>query len=133
MTTLSDVSVYYGTDHQTSNSGDLLTVSGTRRGEQRVIRRLLTNPATATEAGDDIFAPAYGGGIPRAIGKPLDVPKLQAQCLAQMLLEDVVAKSPRPVVTLTQSASDFGSIQVQLFYSDQPTNTPVSLSFTVTK
>lgn len=133
MTTLSDVSVYYGADHQTSNSGDLLTVSGTRRGEQRVIRRLLTNPATDTEPGDDAFAPTYGGGIPRAIGKPIDVPKLQAQCLAQMLLEDVVAKSPRPVITLTQSASDFGAIQVQLLYSDQPTNTPVSLSFTVTK
>lgn len=133
MTTLSDVSVYYGTDHQTSNSGDLLTVSGTRRGEQRVVRRLLNNPATATDPADDIFAPTYGGGIPRAIGKPLDIPKLQAQCVAQMLLEDVVAKSPRPVVTITQSRSDFGSINVQLSYNDQPTNTPVVLSFTVTK
>jgi hypothetical protein len=129
VTTLSDISHWWGGDLQTTNSGDLLTVSGTVRGEQRVVRRLMTNPATDTLPPDDIFDPTYGGGLPRAIGKRLDAPKLQAQCVAQMLLEDVVAKTPTPVVTLTQI--DFTSIQVQLNYNDQPTNTPVVLSFTV--
>lgn len=131
MTTLSDVSHWYGGDLQSTNSGDLQTVSGTVRGEQRVFRRLMTNPATDTLPADDPFDPTYGGGLPRMIGKRLDIPKAQAQCLAQMLLEDCVAKTPTPQVTLTQSPSDFTSINVVVAYNDQPSNEPVVLSFTV--
>lgn len=125
MTTLSDIWHEWSGDLQTTNSGDLLTVTGTTRGEQRVLRRLLTNP------GDYIFQPEYGAGLPSFIGKTLDIPKLQALCVSQMLLEDVVAKSPPPVVIVAQSPSDLSSIQVKISYTDQPTNTPVVLAFSV--
>jgi phage baseplate assembly protein W len=122
--TLSDISHWFGGDLQTTNSGDLLTVTGTVRGEQRVLRRLLTNP------GDYVFEPDYGAGLPSYIGKTLDIGKLQALCLSQMLLEDAVAKNSA-VVKITQSSTDFTSIQVQINYNDQPSNKPVVLEFSV--
>lgn len=125
MTTVSDIYQYVGSDLVTSNAGDLLTVDGTVRGQQRVLRRLLTNP------GDYVFEPNYGAGLPSYIGKTLDIGKIQALCIAQMLLEDCVAKSPAPVVVVSQSLTDFTSIQVQISYNDQPSDTPVVLSFIV--
>lgn len=125
MTILSEIAHWFGSDLQTTNTGDVSTVSGTVRGEQRVLRRLLTNP------GDYIFQPTYGAGLPSYIGKPLDIGKLQALCVSQALLEDCVAKSPTPVVVISQSPTDFTAIQVSISYSDEPTSTPVVLSFTV--
>lgn len=126
MTIISDLYHWYGGDQQISNGGDLLTVSGTVRGEQRVLRRLLTNPGTY------LFEPTYGAGLPSYIGKTLDIAKIQALCISQMLLEDaVVAKSPAPVVKISQSVNDFTSISVVISYNDQPSNAPVVLQFTV--
>lgn len=122
---LADLYHWYGSDLTTSNTGDIATVTGTTRGEQRVIRRVLTNP------GDDIFDPTYGAGLQGAVGKPANIPKMQALCVAQMLLESVVAPSPTPTATITQSPSDFTSFQVQLTYTDQPTSQPVTLNFAV--
>ena len=126
MTILSDLAHWFGSDIQPSSAGDLSTVSGTIRGEQRVLRRLLTNP------GDYLFEPNYGAGLPQYIGKQLDIAKLQALCVSQMLLEDTVAKSPAPVVKIKQAPNDFTSISVQINYNDQPTLTPVVLSFSLT-
>src|SRR5581483_995049 len=56
--TLNDVFHYWGNDVSLSNTQDLLLVSGTVMGQQRVLRRLLTNP------GDYLFDPNYGGGLP---------------------------------------------------------------------
>lgn len=125
MTLLSDISQYFGDDLSTSNAGDLATVTGTVRGQQRVLRRLLTNP------GAYIFHPNYGAGLPSYIGQTLDIGKIQALCLSQMLLEDSVSKTPTPVVTVSQSTNDFSSIDVLVQYSDAPTLTPVVLQFTV--
>jgi hypothetical protein len=125
VTIISDLNHWFGGDLSSSSAGDLMTVSGTVRGEQRVLRRLLTNP------GDYVFDPTYGAGLPSYIGKTLDIAKIQALCVSQMLLEDAVAKTPAPVVKVSQSPNDFTAIQVTINYSDQPTNTPVVLSFTV--
>jgi len=127
---LADLSHYFGGDLSSSNIGDLATATGTLRGQQRVLRRLLTNPATATTPGDYISEPTYGAGLPSFIGKTLDIAKLRALIIAQMLLEDSVAATPTPVVTITTN-NDVTEISVQINYNDQPSNKPVVLSFTI--
>lgn len=122
---LADLFQWFGEDLTTSNIGDIQTVTGTVRGEQRVLRRLFTNP------GDDIFDPTYGAGLLGYLGSPANIPKMQALCVAQMKLESVVASSPSPTCQITQAPDDLTAFQVLATYTDQPTNEPVTLSFTV--
>lgn len=125
MATLNDLYHFWGTDLSASASGDLLSVAGTQRGQQRVLRRLLTNP------GDYIFQPEYGAGLPRFLGQPIDTQKITAAVLAQMVLEDAVAQSPAPTVVVAQVGSDNTAFSVNIAYTDAATSKPVTLSFTV--
>lgn len=127
MSGLVDLWHQWGSDLVSDNTGDLLTASGIDRGQQRILRRLLTNP------GDYIFHPEYGAGLPRYIGKAIDAPKLTALILAHMLLEDVVANNPRPTVTVTQSANDTSAFSVVINYLYAPTQKSTVLGFDVGK
>jgi hypothetical protein len=69
---LSDLNHYIGNDLTASNTGDLQPVDTTVRGQQRVLRRLLTNP------GDYIFHPNYGAGLPQWIGRTADLAEMRA-------------------------------------------------------
>lgn len=51
-----DLFHYVGTDLSVSPSGDLLSVTGTERRKQKILRRLITNP------GELVFHPEYGAG-----------------------------------------------------------------------
>lgn len=125
---LADLYNYIGADLLPSATGDLQTATNTLRGQQRVLRRLLTNP------GDYIFHPTYGAGLPRYIGQPADVPKLTALIRGQMLLEDAVAQNPAPVVTVTPIANAAGGgFFVSIKYVDAPSGQPVTLDFNVSK
>ncbi len=128
---ISDLYEWWGSDLLTSNAGDVATVSGTVRGQQRFIRRLLTNPQTETLPPDYIFHPTYGAGLPRMIGQLIDIPKVQALIRAQMLLENVVAQSPAPVVVVTQNPNDLTQFNVNITYNDSTTQTPTVLAFNV--
>ncbi len=46
-----DLYHYVGTDLSVSPSGDLLSVTGTERRKQKILRRLITNP------GELVFSP----------------------------------------------------------------------------
>lgn len=131
MATLNDLYHYWGTDLTVDGLGDLATVNGTLRGQQRVLRRLLTNPASADAPADYIFHPEYGAGLPRFLGQPIDTQKIVAACLAQMLLEDSVASTPAPQITISQIGSDNTAFSVAIAYNDAATKAPVTLSFTV--
>lgn len=131
MATLNDLAHFWGTDLTVSASGDLLSVGATLRGQQRVLRRLLTNPATKDAPGDYVFQPEYGAGLPRFIGQTIDTQKITAAILAQMLLEDAVAPTPAPVVTVAQIGSDNSAFSVHIDYTDAATKKPATLSFTV--
>jgi hypothetical protein len=131
MATLNDLWHYWGTDLTASSTGDLLPVSGTARGQQRVLRRLLTNPATDTAPGDYIFEPEYGGGLPHFIGQPFDKQKITARIRGQMLLEDSVAPIPPPVIDVGRIGTDNTAFSVSITYQDAATNRPVTLSFNV--
>lgn len=120
---LFDVNHEWSSDLSVSNTGDLSLVSGVQRGQQRILRRLLTTP------GDYYAQPNYGAGILAAIGSPQDQQTLIALITAQVLLEDSVAQSPPPVVTVNPVA-DPSSISLTITYTDQPSNAPTVLSFT---
>lgn len=124
---LADLYHWFGQDLNADNTGDAQVVTGTLRGEQRVLRRLLTNP------GDYIFHPEYGGGLPAFIGQPVSIGKITGVVRSQLALEAVVSKSPPAVVNVSQSSSDFTAFTVSISYTDAFTQTPVALTFTVEK
>jgi phage baseplate assembly protein W len=123
---LSDLYHYFGTDLSPSNTGDLLTVTAITRGQQRVLRRLLTNP------GDYIFQPEYGAGLAQWIGANADLAAMRALIRGQMLLEPSVAVQPEPDVSVLPIANQAGGgFAVAISYTDAPSGAPVVLSFNV--
>ncbi len=126
MSSLSDLYHYFGTDLSPSNRGDLLTVTAITRGQQRVLRRLLTNP------GDYIFQPEYGAGLAQWIGANADLAAMRALIRGQMLLEPSVAVQPEPDVSVLPIANQAGGgFAVAISYTDAPSGEPVVLSFNV--
>lgn len=123
---LSDINQIFSSDLSVSNKGSLATVDTTQRGQQRVLRRLLTNP------GEYIFHPEYGAGLPQWIGRTADLGEMRALIRGQMLLEPSVAKSPESQVTVAPipNASG-GGFAVSIKYQDADTSAPVSLNFNV--
>ena len=126
--TLSDLYHYFGADLTPSNSGDLQAVDTTTRGQQRVLRRLLTNP------GDYIFHPEYGAGLPQWIGKPADLAQIRALIRGQLALESSVAQTPPPVITVGPIANPAGGgFAVSIVYNDAATGQPATLHFDVSE
>jgi len=124
MALINDISHYWGSDITASAVGDPGLASDTLRGQQRVLRRLLTNP------GDYIFHPTYGAGLARYVGSTATVDEIKALIRGQMLLEEAVAKSPAPVITVRRITS---GVAVQVNYNDAPSGQPVILSFNVSQ
>ncbi len=119
---MNDLFHYVGSDLAASATGDLQPVDGTTLGQQRILRRLLTNP------GDYIWHLDYGAGLPARVGDVLDAAKIRALIRGQILLEAAVAKVPEPVIDVQQIA---GGISVTIQYNDADTQTPQNLSFSV--
>src|SRR6185312_2121492 len=92
---MADLFGWWGQDLTILPNGDLLAVDGTIEGEQRVMRRLLTNP------GDYIWQLEYGAGLPRYVGQPEQDDAISALIMSQMMLESAVAQSPLPSVSTT--------------------------------
>ena len=107
-----------------SSTGDLLLVSGLQRSQQRILRRFNTNP------GSYVGQPNYGAGLPQFIGKPANPRKVSAVASSQMLLEDSVAQTPPPAVSVTQSPN-FSGLTVNASYTDIPSDAPTTLAFTL--
>lgn len=120
---LTDVFQWYGGDVGLGPTGDLQQVSGTVRTQQRIVRRLCTNP------GDYIFHPEYGGGLPGKIGSNASTAEIKAIVQAQVALEASVATQPKPVVTVSPIGN--GAMRIVIQYTDAQTRAPVLLSFDV--
>jgi hypothetical protein len=127
-TGLCDLYQYVGDDLMPANTGDLQPAGGVLRGQQRVLRRLLTNP------GDYIFHPDYGAGLPKWVGQPLDIAKMTALIRGQILLEDAVSKTPAPVIAVTPvPVSGGGGVFVRIQYTDAASGQPATLQFNLSK
>ena len=118
-----DIYEYVGSDIGTSPTGDLQPVSGSLQGQQRILRRLMTNP------GSYIFQPGYGAGLASYIGKTTTEPQLQGIVQRQMLLEPSVAQDPAPVVGVSFTTD--GTFTVNITYTDAQTGTRLTLEFDV--
>ncbi|NHN84470.1 phage tail protein [Acetobacter musti] len=95
-----------GSDLVITDTGQLDLATGNDAGMQRVLRRLTTN------AGDYIFTPDYGAGLPSRVGGTDTPADLQAIILQQMTLEPIVSSSPVPVVDVQNIGTGKRSISV---------------------
>lgn len=121
---MSDLSHYIGGDLALSATGDLALSSGTLEGQQRILRRLLTN------AGDYLWQLDYGAGVSQEIGKTLDAGRLRALIREQLFNEAIVSHQPDPVILI--SPIDHG-ISVRIQYVDAEVQQPVNLAFNINR
>ena len=120
---MQDAALLWGQDLSSSNTGDVCLASGTALGQQRVLRRLLTNP------GDYIWQPDYGAGLAQFVGSPSDVQAIRARIRSQIFMEASVARLPEPVIEV-QATMD-ASVYVQLRYVDSALGSTEILSFSM--
>lgn len=121
-----DIYHYFDNDIGIAANGDLETIDGIIKGQQRILRRLLTIP------GSYIFHVNYGAGLPLYVGEPLSTSnyqKILGVILTQLQLEQCVSRNPAPVVNLQPIAQ---GIFVNITYTDAGTLTPQVLTFSVT-
>ena len=121
---MSELNHYFGGDVSVNNTGDLLSIAGTTRSQQRLLRRLLTNQ------GAYIFHSDYGAGLPAKVGDTLDIPKLRALIRGQVQLEDSIAKTPEALISLSAIAN---GVTVNIKYTDVVTSNVTTLSFNVNR
>lgn len=128
---MADLSHIWGGDLILDASGALLTVGGTtpqadpiaNLANQRIIRRLLTNP------GEYLWYPTYGAGLARFLGQPLNVKALTALVRSQLFLEATVAKTPVPQISfLTDKA---GTVTCSILYTSTQTGQTSALQFPI--
>src|ERR1700728_3355829 len=82
----------YGSDITIGPGGDLATVSATQLGQQRVLRRLLTNP------GDYLWNANYGAGLAQFVGQPVNAARIRSVIRSQIFQESTVSRSPEPTI-----------------------------------
>ncbi|MES1988725.1 MAG: phage tail protein [Pseudomonadota bacterium] len=115
----------YGGDLSLSATGDLQLVSQSERSNQRVLRRLLTNPV------DYIWHPEYGAGIKEFVGAPLTdtlYAQSNARIIANNFLEASVSQNPPPVISMQTIQ---GGIYAGINYVMAATLLPTVLNFKV--
>lgn len=120
-----DIYQIFGNDVAIAANGDFAMVDGDLLTQQRIYRRLLTNP------GDYIWHPDFGAGLPAYVGRNLSLAvkdQIITTIKSQMFLEATVARDPEPVVTLEQNATN---ISCSIQYKSQPSGQVYTLSFDV--
>ena len=118
-----DIAHAYGADLQLSATGDLLAVDSVTRSNQRVLRRLLTNP------GDYLWQPEYGAGLPARIGTLLDAEEITGLIRAQIFEEASVSQEPEPEITVVPIAN---GVSVGIRYTERESALESTLQFRVT-
>jgi hypothetical protein len=117
-----DINHLWGNDLAFSPTGDLATADVPTLTQQRVLRRLLTNP------GDYIWALDYGAGLASFVGQPGAASAIGAAIRGQIFKEAAVAQTPEPIIELQPDPS--GSIYVHVRYADAATATTQTVAFT---
>lgn len=120
---MADLYHIFGTDLVVGNGGDLLTANGPVLGQQRVLRRLLTN------LGDYIWNLTYGAGLPAMVGETVDVAKISGIVRTQLSREAFVAQSPPPTVSVV--GTPLGVVTATITYADATTSAIQVLSVDV--
>lgn len=132
MALLNDINHQWGADLSASPVGDLAMAGGDTRVQQRILRRLLTNPIDPVNnlPPDYIWHPTYGCGLRRFIGSLATSTEIAAAVRGQMLMESGVAQNPAPTVTVQVLNN---AISLTLSYYDAQSGQPAVLSFSVSQ
>lgn len=117
-----DVFQEWGNDLGLSPTGDLAAVDGTERGEQKIIRRLMTSK------GEYIWHPEYGAGVPARVGTVLDRFLVEGVIRSQIFQEAAVARSPQPAISAEKIPD---GVFVRIRYGDAETGQQLELTFDV--
>jgi phage baseplate assembly protein W len=120
---MADLALQFGGDLSLGPTGDLAVVDGSALTQQRVLRRLLTNP------GDYIWQLSYGAGLGQFVGQPGAPAAISAVARAQVLREAAVAVVPAPVVNTV--GADDGTVTATLSYADAASGQVNLLTFSV--
>jgi hypothetical protein len=119
---MADISHVFGSDLGLSSTGDLATVDTPTLGQQRVLRRLLTN------SGDYIWQLPYGAGLAQFVGQPAIPDVITAVIRTQMALESAVSVTPEPTINVTVNPDS--SVFVSIQYVDATTQQTQNVKFT---
>ena len=123
---MADVFHQWGDDLMTGPTGDIATASDPLLGQQRVLRRLLTNP------GDYIWQLDYGAGLARFVGQPINPLQITAVIRSQIFKEAAVALNPEPVIDVQVDPNGpAGTVYVVVRYVDAQSGETQVLSFSV--
>jgi phage baseplate assembly protein W len=120
---MTDLFLPFGGDLAVGPSGDLRLSDGPELTQQRVLRRLLTNP------GDYIWQLDYGAGLGQYVGQPGAAAAIAGVTRAQLRRETAVASAPAPEVTVT--AQPDGVVDLTLSYADAAAGEPSELTFSL--
>jgi len=120
---MADLSLTFGGDLSLGPTGDLALADGTLLTQQRVLRRLLTNP------GGYIWQLPYGAGLVQFVGQTAAPLAIRAVAQSQILQEAAVANSPPPSIA-AQAESD-GTVTLSIVYTDALAQETSTLSFSV--
>lgn len=120
---MADLALQFGGDLAVGPTGDLVLADGSALTQQRVLRRLMTNP------GDYIWQLDYGAGLGRFVGLPGAPASITGVARAQMLREAAVARKPAPVIN-TVDGND-GTVLLSLSYVDALSGQTSVLSFSL--
>jgi hypothetical protein len=112
----------WGGDLLVGSGGDLELACGSAVVNQRICRRLLTNP------GDYIWNLDYGGGLAQFVGLAAQPANIEAVVMTQLLLETAVPATPAPQVTTTIVNAANGSVAANITYADPRSQQPVTLN-----
>lgn len=119
---LDDCAHWWGSDLILSPTGDLARASGVLRSQQRVLRRLLTNP------GDYLCHIDYGGGLPKQIGLVNEPTRIKGIIVGQMRKEASVSQASALTINIVPTLN---GISAGIHYVVEPQRSPSSLSFSV--
>jgi len=123
---VNDIFHVWESDLATSATGDLAIVSGSALGQQRVLRRLLTNP------GNYIWHTDYGAGLAGFVGTPANETQIEATIRSQIFQEAAVARTPEPVIDVQVSpAGALSTVYVDIRYTDSLSGATQMLTFSV--
>lgn len=123
---MADAFHQWGSDLAIGSSGDIGTAAGPVLGQQRVLRRLLTNP------GDYIWQLDYGAGLARFIGQPINPQQIRAVIRSQIFKEAAVARQPEPVIDVQAAPGGAsGTVYVHIRYVDADSSQTQVISFVV--
>lgn len=123
---MTDTAHQWGSDLTLGPSGDIATVTGALLGQQRVLRRLLTNP------GDYIWQLDYGAGLAQFIGQRANPSQIRAVIRSQIFKEAAVARQPEPVIDVQVAPGGAaGTVYVYIRYVDNDSRQTQTVSFLV--